>query len=83
MIKLTERLLGAQVHQDMRWKEHFLDNKDSLVKSLNQRVGAIKQVSKVASFKTRKMLANGLFISKLIYLIPLWIGCEEYLVNAL
>ena len=43
----VERLLGAQVHQDMRWKEHLLDNKDSLVKSLNQRAGAIKKVSKV------------------------------------
>ena len=79
----VERLLGAQVHQDMRWKEHLLDNKDSLVKSLNQRVGAIRKVSKVASFKTRKMLANGLFISKLIYLMPVWMGCEDHLVNAL
>ena len=29
------------------------------------------------------MLANGLFMSKLIYLMPVWAGCEEYLVNAL
>ena len=37
----------------------------------------------MASFRTRKMIANGVFMSKLIYLMPVWMGCEEYLVNAL
>ena len=32
----VERLLGAQVHQDMRWKEYLVDNDDALVKSLNK-----------------------------------------------
>ena len=59
------------------------DNKESLLKSLNKRVGAIKKISKSASFKTRKMIANGIFISKLIYLMPVWVGCEDYLVNTL
>ena len=43
----------------------------------------MKQVSKVVSFKTRKLLANGIFISKLIYFMPVWMGCDDYLVNAL
>ena len=79
----TERLLGAQVHEDMRWKEHIMSNKDSLLKALTKRQGAIKKISRVASFKSRKMLANGVFMSKLIYLMPVWVGCEEYLANAL
>ena len=29
------------------------------------------------------LIANGIFMSKLIYLIPLWSGCEEYMVRAL
>ena len=29
------------------------------------------------------MLADGLFMSKLVYLIPLWGGCEKYLIKAL
>ena len=74
---IVERLLGAQVHQDMRWREHLMDNKDSLLKSLNQRIGAIKKISKVSSFKTR------IFVSKLIYLMPVWMGCEDFLVSAL
>ena len=79
----VERLLGAQVHQDMKWKDHILDNDDSLIRSLNKRAGAIKKISSMASFKTRKMLANGLYMSKLIYLMPVWMGCEDYLVTAL
>ena len=79
----VERLLGAHVHQDMKWKEHILDNDDSLIKSLNRRAGALKKISRTASFKTRKMVANGIYMSKLIYLMPLWMGCEDYLVDAL
>ena len=79
----VERLLGAQVHQDMGWREHVLENDDSLLKSLNRRAGALKKISSTATFKTRKMIANGIYMSKLIYLMPLWMGCEDYLVNAL
>ena len=79
----VERLLGAQVHQDMNWKEHVLENDDSLLKSLNRRAGALKKISSSATFKTRKMIANGIYMSKLIYLMPLWMGCEDYLINVL
>ena len=67
----------------MRWVEHILDSDNSLVKALNLRLGALKKVSSIASFKTRKTLANGIFMSKLIYLMPLWSGFEDYLVNSL
>ena len=64
---VVERLLGAQVHQDMHWKEHILDNKEALLKSLTTRATAIMKISKLSSFKTRKMIANGIFMSNLIY----------------
>ena len=67
----VERLLGAQVHQDMKWKEHVLDNDDSLIKSLNKRAGALKKISSSVSFKTRKMTANDSYISKLINHMPM------------
>ena len=78
-----ERLLGAQIHQDMKWRQHILEDENSLVKSLTMRIGALKKISAAASFKTRKMVANGIFMSKLIYLMPVWSGCEAYLVKAL
>ena len=67
----------------MRWREHILDSKDSLLKCMIKRVGAMGKVRKSASFKTRKMIANGIFLSKLIYLMPVWITAEDYLINAL
>ena len=79
----VERLLGAHIHEDMRWKEHIMNIEDSLIKSLNQRQGAIRKVCKIGSFKSRKMLANGVFMSKLIYLMPVWAGAEDYLIKAL
>ena len=79
----TERLLGAEVHHDLRWREHVLDSEKSMVKSLNKRLGALKKIQKTASFRARKMIGTGIFLSKLIYLMPLWSGCEDYLIKAL
>ena len=54
----TERLLGAEIHEDMKWREHVLDSGKSMVKTLNKRVGALKKIQKMASFKSRKMIGT-------------------------
>ena len=33
----TERLLGAEIHQDLTWREHILDSENSLIKSLKKK----------------------------------------------
>ena len=38
---------------------------------------------RVANFKTRKMIGNGIWKSKLLYMISVWGGTEEYLLTAL
>ena len=67
----------------MKWTEHILNGSESLVRSLSLRVWAIKKVSQVASFRNRKLIANGIFMSKLLYLIPLWGGSAKYLIRVL
>ena len=79
----VEKLLGAWLHQDMKWAEHISGNKESLVRSLSVRVGALKQVCKVAEFRNRKMIADGIFMSKLVYLIPLWGASSKSLLKSL
>ena len=79
----TEKLLGGIVHQNLKWSEHILNGEDALIKALTTRLGALKIISRVSSFKNRKIIANGLIMSKLSYLIPLWAGCESYLMLAL
>ena len=46
-------------------------------------MNALQKISIHATFKTRLTSANGVFMSVLAYLIPLWGGCEGYLVKAL
>ena len=79
----SERLLGAMIHQDMKWGEHIQNNSESLIRSLSTRIGALKIIGRVASFKNRKLIANGIFLSKLSYLIALWGGCNLELLKSL
>ena len=53
------------------------------MKSLNTRLGATKNIKNLATFKNRKMIAEGIFMSKLSYLIALWGGCGAVLKKSL
>ena len=79
----SEKLLGIWLHEDMKWGEHIQDNGESLLRNLNSRVGALKMVCKVAGFRTRKMIADGIFMSKMVYCITLWGGSANKLINSL
>ena len=67
----------------MTFSEHIVDSKDSLVKTLNKRIGALKKIKKAASFKAKLHIANGIIMSKILYLLPLYGGCPEYLLSAI
>ena len=58
-------------------------NKKSLIRQLGTRLNALQKICQAAHFKTRKMFADGLFMSKLTYLIQVWGGCEDFLVKCL
>ena len=73
----SEKLLGGVVHKDLKWSSHILNTKDNLMSALNKRCNAIKLISRVASFRTRKTIANGLFMGKLGYLISVWGGTSK------
>ena len=84
----TEKVLGVLISQNLKWTNHILlgnhgTGEGSLVKQLGKRLAALKQIRYVADFKTRKMLTNGILMSKLVYLIPVWGGCEKFLIKAL
>ena len=79
----TEKLLGIQIQNDLKWTEYIQNNEKSLIRQLNTRLNALKQISSVASFKTRLMIANGIFCTKLIFQISLWGGAADYLISSL
>ena len=79
----SEKLLGGHVTNDFKFNEHLKDSEKSAFKSLTSRVNALEKLSKVSPFKTRKIIANGIVMSKLVYLIQWWGGCSSYLMNYL
>ena len=79
----TEKLLGANLSQDMKWQEHIMDNDSSIIKQLKCKINILALLAKRASFKNRLMLPNGLVISKLSYLIQLWGRASDFLLKSL
>ena len=51
-----------------------MNNNKSLMKQLQTRTNALAMVDKVAKFKTRKMIADGKWNSKLCYFISLLVA---------
>ena len=78
-----EKLLGGFISNDLTWKENLKDNEKSLFRIVTTRINALSKICRISSFKTRKMIANGIFMSKIIYLIQLWSGSPQYLINFL
>ena len=53
------------------------------MRSLQTRTNALCLLQKTASFKTRKLVANGIWHSKLCYIIAVYGGTEQYILNTL
>ena len=79
----TEKLLGGVINQDLRWNQHIQDHESSLSRQLTSRINGLKRVAQNATFSTKLMVANGIVQSKLVYLINLWGGAQQYLLKAL
>ena len=80
--KKDEKLLGCRIQDDLKWTQYLRDNEENVMKNLSQKISALQLISKLATFKTRKMLVNGVFMSRLIYMIQAWGSCLKYLCMA-
>ena len=79
----NEKLLGGFISNDLKWFENIRNNEKSLFRILTSRVNALSKICRISNFKTRKMLANGIFMGNLIRLISLWGGAPKFLINIL
>ena len=79
----TETLLGGNLHQSLQWNHHIRDGKKSLMKQLTGRINGLKKITQNCSFSTRLMVANGVYMSKVVYMMTLWGGAQLYLLKAL
>ena len=78
-----ERLLGLQLHEQLKFREYVQDNDKSLLKSLNTRLNALKQIKRVTTFCQRLAITTGIFNSKVVFLISIWGGADEYLLDSI
>ena len=78
-----EKLLGGYISNDFTWNIHIRDHEKSMFKVLTSKANALSKISSISAFKTRKLIANGIFMSNLRYLIQFWGGCSNYLLDIL
>ena len=79
----VEKLLGYEVHQNLGFGTFLMTGKNSVLSSLSKRVGALKSIAKVSNFKTRLSVCSSLVISRILYLLPLFGGAPNYMLDAL
>ena len=76
-------MLGVKISQDLSFVPHLISLKDSVLVWLKKRLGSLKQLRRVSSFKTRLSIANAIFMSVLTYSMPVWAGAPGYVLAAL
>ena len=79
----SEKLLGCHVTNDFRWNEHIRDSDKSMLRILTSKINALRKVAFYSSFKTRKMIAQGIIMSNLCYLVQLYGSSSDYLLSLL
>ena len=68
------RLLEGNLQNDMTWRGHIEMGKKALLPSVRSKLGGLKLLAKQIPEKGCLILANGLILSKINYLIPVWGG---------
>ena len=79
----NERLIGAQISNDFKFNVHIRDSDNSMLNILTSRMNALRKISTISSFSTRKMIAEGIILSNIMYIITVYGSCSEYLKDCL
>ena len=70
----SEKLLGVTAQADLKWMKHV----DELKSKLQVRLHGLQTVRNIVnSMQIRKKVAEGVFMSVLVYCIPVWGGCGK------
>ena len=66
---------------DLSWIYFLMDGKMSIKNQLTTRLNALRILSKTTKPKIKKMLASGIFMSKIYYWAEIWAGAPKYLLK--
>ena len=79
----SERLLGINLQDDISWKSHLQTGEKPLISTLCKRLGALRHLGTQVPKNGRKLLATGLILSKIVYMIPVWGGAPVTFIRKL
>ena len=68
------RLLGTNINQDITWKHHLEQGERALLPALRSQIGMLTHIGQNIPMRSKLLLANGLIVSKVTYLIQMWGG---------
>ena len=77
----STRLLGGNIADNLCSTKHLENGEKPLLPRLRQQLGALNMLSSQLPKKSRLNLANGLLISKICYLLPVWGGAPPTLLK--
>ena len=71
------RILGMNIQRNLTWGAHLETGERALLPELRRKLGGLNHLSHHLPRKSRLILANGVIISRISYLIQIWGGCHE------
>ena len=66
------RLLGGNIGQNLGWMEHLETGYKPILPKLRRQLGALNKLAKQTPPASHLVLANGMFMSNVCYLLPIW-----------
>ena len=70
----TLKFLGVKIAQNLKWNTFLVEGENSLYSQLKTRLSALKKIQKFIPRKFAKVLANSIFMGKLMYGAEIWGG---------
>ena len=71
-VKKQNVFLGVNLSDNLKWSAHVDTGDDSMLSNLRKKLGGLKYMSRYIPEKSKKLLANGLILSKILYLLPIY-----------
>ena len=73
------RFLGVIISNNLRWNDYILNSEKSVLNFCYKKLRALKLMSKFCNEEQRKLLANGMIISKLTFCLSVWGNASMFL----
>ena len=75
--EIHAKILGINLQEDLGWRSQLESGTKPLLPNLRRRVGALRHIRNQIPRKGRLILANGLVLSKMLYMIQVWGGVQK------